>query len=113
MDNPAFALALTLVALLVGFSFARKYPQLAPRTENEPEIIPADVGMMTDAIRRQAERIGDLERRGSERDVELADALDRFARMTQRLAVRADRAERENPSTGDLAHILARRNGVR
>lgn len=105
------AAALPVSAAAVVFAL-----QKAAGRENEPRTVPVDVEMLTEAVRRQGERLGELERRGSERDAELADALDRFARMTQRLAVRADRDRRnatEPDDSGDLKAILARRNGLR
>lgn len=104
-----------LVAALPVVVFA---VQKAAQGNNEPGIVPLDNETLVEAIRVQGAKIRELtdslaalELKQSARDAELADALERFARMTQRLAVRADRDKRNGAAddTGNLDAILARR----
>lgn len=104
-----------LVAALPAVAFA---VQKAVERENGPGIVPLDDETLREAVRLQGERIREitvaldsLTLAQSKRDAELADALERFARMTQRLAVRADRDKRNgaDDATGNLDAVLARR----
>lgn len=112
-----FAAVLVALTLLVSVGAAVFAVQKAVGRRNAPRTVPVDLATVTEAVRRIGERLSDLERRGSERDAELADALVRFSRMTQRLAVRADRQKRAEEPTeapvSDLDFIRSRRNGIR
>lgn len=113
-----FLPAVTLPVILAAVVFA---VQKALGARNAPQSVPVDGETVTEAVRLQGVRIRELSDalealtlKQAERDTELADALERFARMTQRLAMRADRAARETPGeedTGTLAAVIARRNG--
>jgi len=88
-------------------------------TENGPAIVPNDLEAAIARIARRSldceNRLISLENRDAEREAHLADALQRYERMTKRLTMRADRqrATQDETETGDLAAVIARRNGIR
>lgn len=99
MDATVSPVWVALFPLLLGVGAGFSWLWNRARSNNAPAPIIPDVETLTEAVRLQgvrirehAERIGSLEAGQARRDAELADALDRFAKMTQRLAVRADRA---------------------
>lgn len=119
--SPPFWLFFAAAALPVSAAAVVFAIQKARERENGPgtgpRIVPNDlqgaVALLGARLQAIENRLSDLETQQGRRDTELADALDRFGRMTQRLSVRADRAAKNGTEneTGDLDRILARRRG--
>jgi len=114
----AAAAAAAVLAVLVGVWMAvRSVNALLAR--NTPAIVPNDLEAAIARIARRSldceNRLIALEHRDAEREAQLADALQRYERMTKRLTMRADRqrATQDETETGDLAAVIARRNGIR
>jgi len=115
----AAAASAAVLAVLVGVWLAVRGVN-ALRVENRPAIVPNDLEAAIARIARRSldceNRLIALENRDTEREAQLADSLQRYERMTKRLTMRADRqlrTEEDSTETGDLAAIIARRNGIR
>jgi septal ring factor EnvC (AmiA/AmiB activator) len=121
----AAAASAAVLAVLVGVWLAVRGVN-ALRARNSPSIVPNDLeAALARVARRSIEiaqdvstlenRLIKLEHRETEREAQLADALQRYERMTKRLTMRADRQRpaQDETETGDLAAVIARRNGIR